>query len=320
MTQVDDAARATERVDRVSLLFEGANKQRRRTIVTPEGVALAVALASHGDRLGAFCLDMLFWLIATACLYAGIVLLLVNGMSNLVAITLILFIAFLVRTLYFVHFELAWRGVTPGKRICGLKVIDRSGGALTAAAIVARNLTREVEIFLPLGLLLSLGNAGMHGGWERLATLGWVGALTCLPLFNRDHLRGGDLIAGTMVIAMPKRVLAADLAAPVLVAPLEAFTFTPRQLQAYGAYELQVLEELLRQPPSSETQKVYVEIAGKIRRRTGWTGDLPPNLAERFLRAFYAAERAELERDQLFGRLRADKDDRRDGREAGISG
>ena len=29
------------------------------------------------------------------------------------------------------------------------------------------------------------------------------------------------------------------------------FTFTPQQLQAYGAFELQVLEELLRRPPSA---------------------------------------------------------------------
>ena len=56
-----------------------------------------------------------------------------------------LFVAFVLRNLYFIHFELAWQGSTPGKYFTGLRVIERHGGELTPAAIVARNLTREVE-------------------------------------------------------------------------------------------------------------------------------------------------------------------------------
>ena len=139
--------------DRVSLLFEG---KRRRTheIVTPEGVALRVDVAERSERLGAFLLDMLFWMLGTVVVFLGLIL---AGLSHHgkdlgddgdVAATIVLFLAFLLRNLYFMHFELAWRGRTPGKTIMGLRVIDRSGGALTASAIVARNITREVEIFL----------------------------------------------------------------------------------------------------------------------------------------------------------------------------
>lgn len=292
--------------DRVSLLFNGY-RRRVHEIVTPEGVTLRVELASRSERVSAFLLDVLFWFLALVLIYVGLVYAVMRGIADEVGVTLALFLAFLVRILYFIEFELAWRGRTPGKTILGLRVIDRSGGPLTASAIVARNLVREVEIFLPLGLFISL--AATHGTqtWQQLTTFGWVLAVALVPLFNKDHLRVGDLIAGTIVIAMPKRLLAADLAAD-LAETGRRFVFTPQQLRAYGAFELQVLEEVLRQGASGARAKLMGEIVGKIRRRIGWTETVPPELNERFLRDFYTAERADLEREQLFGRARADKD------------
>ena len=52
-------------------------------------------------------------------------------------------------------------------------------------------------------------------------------------------------VAGTVVIALPKVTLLSDLVERTL-----KFTFTPTQLQAYGTFELQVLEELLRWIPT----------------------------------------------------------------------
>ena len=118
----------------------------------------------------------------------------------------------MVRNLYFVYFELAWRGATPGKRLVGLRVIDRAGGPLLPSAVVARNLTREVEMFIPLGVLLTWGKtAGGAVDWENLAIAVWLLFFAALPFINRDRMRGGDLIAGTMVISLPKRVLSSDL-------------------------------------------------------------------------------------------------------------
>jgi len=84
-------------------------------------------------------------------------------------------------------------------------------------------------------------------------------------------------------------------------------TFTPQQLQTYGAFELQVLEELLRRPPSAETTQVLDEVCGKICRKIGWTDPVPRRDVTAFLRDFYTAERAYLEREQLFGKAKADK-------------
>ena len=62
-------------------------------------------------------------------------------------------ISFLLRSFYFTFFELRWKGATPGKRSLGLRVIDAHGGALSSDAVLVRNLTREVEVFLPLAAL-----------------------------------------------------------------------------------------------------------------------------------------------------------------------
>jgi uncharacterized RDD family membrane protein YckC len=284
--------------DRVARLF-GAAHRNRRMILTPEGIELPVDLAEPGERLVAFTIDLFIWLCATLTLYMGIGALLLSGYGGQIAITLILFIAFIVRNLYFIYFEILWRGATPGKRICGLRVIDRRGGPTESGAIVARNLTREVEVFLPVGLMLSAGGGGTL---EKLSIMAWLALFAALPLFNRDRLRSGDLIAGTMVVAIPKALLLGELGnAPA------AYTFSPRQLGIYGAFELQVLEELLRRPPTPDTDGLLANVCARIVNRIGWSDRIQPGDVRPFLNAFYAAERAQLERNRLFGKVRADK-------------
>jgi uncharacterized RDD family membrane protein YckC len=293
--------------ERTSEFFEGAPRERRE-IVTPEGVALSVELADHGERLAAVAIDLCIWLLLTLAIYIPIAMVIGVSGGSLIAISIALFIGFLVRNLYFVYFELAWRGSTPGKRKVGLRVIDRAGGPLLPSAIVARNLTREIEMFIPFGILLTWGRAEAGSvNWESLAVAGWLLFFTALPFFNRDRLRGGDLIAGTMVISLPKRVLSSDL-----VQPTVRFSFTEQQLRAYGAFELQVLEELLRHPDTPDSVRVFNEVCEKIRHKIGWTAPVSATDVMHFLREFYSAERAFLERQQLYGKPRADKHDQPD--------
>jgi len=288
------------RLERINKFLEGARRNRRE-IVTPEGVELEIEIANHGERITAFLIDLFFWLMTA--LFLGLVFLLLvhEQLNGAVAGTIVLFLGFLLRNLYFIHFELTTQGSTPGKRIVGLRVIDAEGGALTPGAVVARNLTREVETFLPLGIYLSLPAAG-EALWTHLAYLGWMGVVSALPLFNRDHRRAGDLIGGTVVIAIPKRRLLAELGEE-----RAAYVFDRRQLEAYGVFELQVLEEVLRRPPSGETTRILGDVCVRICRKIGWESAPPLQDARAFLTAFYAAERAFLEREQLFGVYREDK-------------
>ncbi|MFL6799744.1 MAG: RDD family protein [Xanthobacteraceae bacterium] len=288
--------------ERTTQFLEGARREHRQ-IMTPEGVAVTVELADHGERLVALVLDLLIWLLLTLAIYVPVILTLGVGNASLIAISIVLFIGFLVRNLYFLYFELAWRGATPGKRLVGLRVIDRAGGPLLPSAIVARNLTREIETFLPLSVLVTWGR-GADGtlAWENFAIAVWMLLFAALPFFNRDRLRGGDLIAGTMVIALPRRVLSSDL-----VEQTVQFSFNEQQLRAYGAFELQVLEELLRHPDTPESELVLAEVCEKIRHKIGWSQAVPKADVLPFLRQFYTAERAFLEREQLYGKLRPDK-------------
>lgn len=291
--------------DRIDELLEGI-KRNRRLLTTPEGVPLDIRIAGNGERVSAFLLDIIFMFAAIIVLYLMIIPLFAAEGGSSVGLTLILFLAFIVRNLYFLHFELAWQGRTPGKRICGLRVINRAGGELAPSALIARNLTREVEFFLPLSLLFSLD--AEQNVWQQLALLAWALVLTALPLFNRERLRAGDLIGGTQVVAMPKRLLLQDL---TIGGPREstaaAYAFTPAQLAIYGNFELQVLEEFLRRPPTPETEKLLTEVCRKITTKIGWEEAVPPESVRRFLTEFYAAERADLERGQLFGKIKADK-------------
>ena len=107
---------------------------------------------------------------------------------------------------------------------------------------------------------------------------------------------------GTVVIAVPKRILAEDLATEQ-----HHFEFTYDQLQHYGIKELQVLEDVLRQPYNTDSARLRREISDRIQRRIGWTKPFTGREIEPFLRDFYTAQRAFLESRKNLGDERADK-------------
>src|SRR5690606_920917 len=113
--------------------------------------------------------------------------------------------AFVLRTFWFIGFELGPRAAAPGERLVGIRVAARDGGRLTADAVVARNLIRELEIFLPLTFIGFSAAEEMVNWWTMLAGFVWSLTLSLFLLFNRDRMRMGDLIAGTWVV-MAERV------------------------------------------------------------------------------------------------------------------
>jgi hypothetical protein len=101
---------------------------------------------------------------------------------------------------------------------------------------------------------------------------------------------------------VPKHVLAEDLARDTSL-----FQFTAEQLQRYGVKELQVLEDVLRQPSNRENARLCREIMERIQRRIGWTQPVAPRDTQNFLGDFYTAQRAYLESRKNFGDERPDK-------------
>lgn len=290
------------------LSYSADSDPLRRTLITPEGVDLKLRLASAGQRFGALMLDLL--LIVAGLIGLTLVMLALFWMSGgigqqfvgetLAVIWLLGW--FVIRSGYFVLTELGGRGATLGKRVFGIRVIARSGERLSTEAVVARNLMREIEVFLPIaGIMVAIFNSATGDAALGWAGLVWVLIFAFFLLFNKDRLRVGDLLAGTWVVEVPKRRLGSDVAQSV---PQHvSIAFTTEQLDAYGVYELQTLEGVLRlaQP---ETMRVVAET---IRNKIGYWG---PGDDWEFLSAYYAAARAHMERGLLFGKRRENKFDR----------
>jgi uncharacterized RDD family membrane protein YckC len=284
-----------------------------REIVTPEGIPLRFTLARAGDRAGAFVLDMVLQVVVVTVVLMALSLAVGGGGSWLTAVIVLL--AFLLLNFYFAFFEVRWQGATPGKRSLGIRVIDARGGQLETSAVLARNLVRELEVWIPLRLLLVGELVWPEApGWARLLAAAWALVFLFMPVFNKDRLRVGDMIAGTRVVMQPKVVLVPDLVderaapayAPAGARPAASHSFSDAQLSIYGIYELQVLEGVLRTNPGDIAHLEAVRtVSEKVRQKIKYEGKVVDD--ERFLREFYAAQRAHLEQKMLFGQRREDK-------------
>jgi uncharacterized RDD family membrane protein YckC len=289
---------------------------RERVMVTPEGIALPLTLASRGSRFGALMLDLLFigllmigMSVALAYIAGGTASLSVtieNGsaVGHAMEFLIVIWFAmiFLLRNAYFLFFELGPRGATWGKRITGIRIASRDGGRLTAEMVIARNLLRDIELFMPIVFLSSASAGGGDMGAAGLAAAAWFLIFALFPCFNKDRLRAGDIIAGSWVVEAPKRRLEAAMsAAGQLEKTQQKYQFGEAELSVYGEYELQTLERVLRENRPEALLPVYEAICTKI----GWVSGGGDERA--FLEAFYTQLRARLETGMRMGKRKADK-------------
>jgi len=291
---------------------------RKRLMVTPEGIALPVVIASRGARAGALMLDLMFitllMIVTTLTLVA-----IAGGTAGLMAkiegnsavgqafefLQVLWIIAmFLFRNAYFLFFELGPRGATPGKRISGVRIAARDGGRLRVEMVIARNLLRDIELFLPLVFLASASDGGDMGA-AGLAATAWFLIFALFPFFNKDRLRAGDIIAGSWVLEAPKHKLEQAMSledgSQATGVPGAAITFDPEELAVYGEFELQTLERVLREGRKETMEAVRDAICVKIGRQAG-EGD-----ARAFLDAYYTQLRALLEANMRMGERKPDK-------------
>lgn len=286
---------------------------RQRRMVTPEGISLPLTLASRGSRFGALALDLTFiflLMLGTTLVlgWTGVSVMDVGRMGQSAAagqvlqFLIILWMAamFLFRNAYFLFFELGPRGATPGKRLLGIRIAARDGGRLSAEMVLARNLLRDIELFLPLVFLASAADGG-DMGVAGVAATAWFLIFALFPCFNRDRMRAGDMIAGSWVVEAPRRKLETVVAAGAPVSAVSGYRFGEAELSVYGEYELQTLEHILRENRPEVLASVQETICGKI----GWN---PGKGDERaFLEAYYTQLRARLEGNLRMGRRKANK-------------
>ncbi|MEM6909414.1 MAG: RDD family protein [Pseudomonadota bacterium] len=296
--------------------------RRQRTLITPEGIAVPIVVASRGARVGALILD--FVILFTAFIVFNMVLMWIagglfeemnasddealSGAAEFLYILYVLF-GFFAWYGYFLGQELGPRGATLGKRALGIRVAARGGGRLTPEAVIARNLLRDIEIFFPLiFILVMLVMSAMDeytGGTIWAATI-WFFVFLLFPFFNKDALRAGDVIAGTWVVEAPRTRLVDTLSTQGAASGASEVTgvrynFGEEELSVYGERELQTLERMLRESQPEALAAVHETICRKI----GWDPGAGDERA--FLEAFYAQLRAKLEGDMRFGKRKADK-------------
>jgi uncharacterized RDD family membrane protein YckC len=191
------------------------------------GVDLTVPVAGPGARCYAFLID---WLIRTVLFTAwyGVAALIYNGRWSFIApltpdakwFVLVVTPAAAIYFLYHIVLEIAMHGRTPGKRMAGVRIITRDGNSPGMGALLTRNVFRLVDslpVFYGIGLVATL--------------------------ITKDHVRVGDMAAGTL--------LAYERADVVLAAGHVA---DASYEQSLGVSAAEVVNELLQRWPTLEIE------------------------------------------------------------------
>lgn len=147
-------------------------------------VAIDLPVATAGSRGLAQAIDLTLVLVLQAivlliCFVGSMALAGLGSRVGEVLLAVGLIAVFVIQWGYFVAFELAWEGQTPGKRALGLRVVDETGGRAAFTKLVIRNLLRVID-FLPM----------------------FYGSGILVMLSTGRGQRIGDLAAGTLVVSI----------------------------------------------------------------------------------------------------------------------
>ena len=164
-------------------------------VVTPENIAFEYQLAGPFRRLPAFVLDLLIQYVVLAVV--AVVALIAAGFLALAslgsfAIAGLMVFQFVLFFFYGAFFEAYFNGRTPGKGLCGIRVIDVEGRPINGTRALLRNLIRVAD-GMPLIPILLEDMPPLY-----IVPTGVFGLLAMA--MTRRMQRLGDLAAGTMVI------------------------------------------------------------------------------------------------------------------------
>jgi uncharacterized RDD family membrane protein YckC len=216
-------------------------------VETPERVRFRYRLAGPTRRAAAYLIDLVIRLALLLILAIAVQLAFGVGKEAAQASQgVILVVLFALEWGYYVGFETAWSGRTPGKRALGIRVMKEGGYPLGFIDSVLRNLLRAAD-FLPAGYAT--------------AAVVMVG--------DARFRRLGDRVAGTMVVMEERAAVPAPLAVspPPSAAELEAYPQRPR----LTAWEREALELFLRRSDlgAARRQELADMIAPGLARRLG---------------------------------------------------
>ena len=155
------------------------------TVAGATGVDVALKIAGPGSRAYAFVIDWhirillaLAWLVAAMLILTG-ALSVRNALQDSSSLLVLAGILppNIIYFLYHPLLEALMHGQTPGKRMAGVRIVNRDGGIPSVGAILIRNAFRLID---------------------SLPVLYLVGLVTCF--FSAQRVRIGDMAAGTLLI------------------------------------------------------------------------------------------------------------------------
>jgi uncharacterized RDD family membrane protein YckC len=224
------------------------------SVRTTQNVVINYPVASVGDRIIAFLIDVAFMV-----MYLFVAAFLIESAG--IDLGIMYFgLMVLPVSLYHLLFEVLMDGQSPGKRIMRIKVVRVDGTSPTLGNYLLRWLLRFVDVTLS-------------------ALFGLPGAVAVVVIASGGRgQRLGDIAAGTAVVKLVKQP---EIRAAELFAPLQQEadkTYTPMFPQAALLTDSQV--EIIRQAldvyRSTGNDKPLEAVTEKVKQITGIQTDLPP--------------------------------------------
>ncbi len=166
--------------------------EEKISVTSAGGVELDYEIAGLGGRSFAFIIDWhiriaaaLTWFLASLYLFfksfnLDLVLDVIDDNKGMYAL-FVFAVIIPTMVIYFLYnpiLEVIMHGRTPGKRMAGVRVINKDGYTASVGAILVRNIFRLIDSF-PVGMY----------------TIGFL-----VAAFNRKKLRLGDMAAGTVLV------------------------------------------------------------------------------------------------------------------------
>ncbi len=212
------------------------------TIRTAQNVDVRYEVASFGDRLVAYLIDVLImvaWVIA---------LVLAQQVDSRLMDEPILFMVVVMLPFFFYHLacEILMNGQSVGKRARRIKVARLNGDQATVGQYLLRWLLRPVDSFYFIGVITIFVN----GKGQRL----------------------GDLVAGTTVVSMKQRRTLAEI---VTADALDGHAVRYARAHLLSDAQAQLIRDVLRRTDPSRPDAVLAELADKVRAVIGADREQP---------------------------------------------
>ncbi len=221
------------------------------------GIDVSLPLAGAGARSYAFVIDWhirfvlaFAWFTAAALLHNGRLSLTPPLTNEPRWFGAVVVPALAIYFLYHPALEVMLRGNTPGKRMAGVRIVTRDGGAPGIGALLVRNVFRLVDS-LPVAYGLGL----------------------TLVVLTRENVRCGDMAAGTLLVYAHT--------APELALTTQQAASRVGKLDASGA---ELVAELLQRWPTLTTE-ARADLARQLLTRYGAVGGELSGIEDSALRA-----------------------------------